>query len=99
LLHPPVDPRPLDYLFNQFERVWCQLFYWSPLLSTSCAEEQLKHNNTPSSCCHRGYFFDPKAKLTASRETGAREGISDGVGWLLWPSSDDLKVIGHGFGG
>jgi hypothetical protein len=29
----------------------------------------------------------------------AREGISDGVGWLLWPSSDDLKATGHGFGG
>jgi hypothetical protein len=22
-----------------------------------------------------------------------------GVGWLLWPSSDDLEAIGHGFGG
>jgi hypothetical protein len=31
--------------------------------------------------------------------TEAREGISDGVGWLLWPLSDDLKAIGHGFGG
>jgi hypothetical protein len=31
--------------------------------------------------------------------TEAREGISDGVGWLLLPSSDDLKAIGHGFGG
>jgi hypothetical protein len=35
----------------------------------------------------------------ASSATEAREGISDGVGWLLWPSSDDLKAIGHGFGG
>jgi hypothetical protein len=34
----------------------------------------------------------------ASRAAEAREGISDGVGWLLWPSSDDLKAIGHGFG-
>jgi hypothetical protein len=35
----------------------------------------------------------------AGRATEAREGIGDGVGWLLWPSSDDLEAIGHGFGG
>jgi hypothetical protein len=29
----------------------------------------------------------------ASRATEAREGIGDGVGWLLWPSSDDLEAI------
>jgi hypothetical protein len=31
LLHPPVKPRPLDYLLNRFERIWGQLFHWSPL--------------------------------------------------------------------
>jgi hypothetical protein len=35
----------------------------------------------------------------AGREKEAREGIGDGVGWLLWPSSDDLEAIRHGFGG
>jgi hypothetical protein len=29
----------------------------------------------------------------------AREGIGDGVGWLLRPLSDDLEAIRHGFGG
>jgi hypothetical protein len=29
----------------------------------------------------------------------ARGGINDGAGWLLWPSSDDLEAIGHGFDG
>jgi hypothetical protein len=35
----------------------------------------------------------------AGRATEAREGIDNGVGWLLWPSSDDLETIGHGFSG
>jgi hypothetical protein len=35
----------------------------------------------------------------ASRAMEARGGINDGAGWLLWPSSDDLEAIGHGFDG
>jgi hypothetical protein len=99
LLHPPVDPRPLDYLLNQLEQVWGQLFDSSPLPSTSCAEEQLEPAIAPSSCCRGGCFISPTAKLMASRATEAREGIGDGVGWLSSPSSDDLEAIGHGFGG
>jgi hypothetical protein len=37
-----------------------------------------------------GCFVWATAKLMASLATEAREGISHGVGWLLWPSSDDL---------
>ena len=37
--------------------------------------------------------------MTAAMAAEAREGISDDVGWLLWPSSDDSEAIGHGFGG
>ena len=95
LLHPPVDPRPLDYLLNRFERVWGQLFYWSPLPSTSCAEEQLEPAIAPSSCCRGGCFISPTAKSMASMASEARGGISDGVGWL---SPDDSEDIGHGFG-
>jgi hypothetical protein len=64
-----------------------------------CAEELLEPPIAPSSCCCGGCFISPMAKLTASSAKEAREGISDGVGWLLWPSSDDLEAIGHGFGG
>jgi hypothetical protein len=75
------------------------LLHSSPLTRTSSAEEQLELAIAPSLCFRGGYFFGSKAKLTASRAAGAMEGISYGVGWLLWPSSDDLKAIGHGFGG
>jgi hypothetical protein len=37
----------------------------------------------------------PTAKSMAGRATEAREGIGNGVGWLLWPSSDDLEAIGQ----
>jgi hypothetical protein len=46
------------------------------------------------------YFFGSnKARLMASMAAEAREGISDDVGWLLWPSDDDSEAIGHHFGG
>jgi hypothetical protein len=35
----------------------------------------------------------------AWRETEAREGINDGVGWLWRPSSDDSGAIEQGFCG
>jgi hypothetical protein len=35
----------------------------------------------------------------ALRATEAGGGISDGAGWLLWPSSDDSEAVRHGFGG
>jgi hypothetical protein len=85
LLYPPVDPRPLDLPFNRFERVRGQLFHWSPLPSTSCAEEKPQPAIAPSLRCRGGCFISPTAKLTASRATEAREGIGDGVGWLWWP--------------
>jgi hypothetical protein len=70
-----------------------------PLPSRSCAKEQLEPAIAPSLCCRGGYFSGYEVKLTASSATEARGGISDGVGWLSWPSSDDLEAIGHGFGG
>ena len=70
-----------------------------PPPDTSCAEEQHEPTIAPSSCCRGGCFVTPTAKLTALRATEARGGISDDVGWLLWPSSDDSEAIGHGFGG
>ena len=97
LLHPPIDTRPIDRSSNRFEPVGGQLFHPFPLPRTSCAEKQLQPAIAPSSCCRWGCFVSPNAKLTASRAAEARGGISDGVWWLLWPSSDDLEAIGHGF--
>jgi hypothetical protein len=94
LLRPPIDPCPLDCSLNRFEQVGGQSSHSSPLPKTSLAEEQLQPNIIPSSCCCGGYFSGYEVKLTASSVTEARGGIIDGVGWLLWPSSDDL-----GFGG
>jgi hypothetical protein len=31
--------------------------------------------------------------------TGEADGINDSVGWLWWPSSDDVEAIRHGFDG
>jgi hypothetical protein len=84
---------------NRFEPVGGQSSHSSPLPKTSSAEEQLQHNIIPSSCYCGGSFSGYEVKLTASLVTEARGGISDGVGWLLWPSSDDLEAIGHGFSG
>ena len=42
LLHPPITPRFLDLPLNRFASVRGQLFHWSPLPSTSCAEKQLE---------------------------------------------------------
>ncbi len=97
LLHPPIDTRPIDRSSNRFEPVGGQLFHPFPLPRTSCAEKQLQPTIASSSCCRWGCFVSPNAKLTDSRAAEARGGISDGVGWLLWPLSDDLEAIGHGF--
>ena len=70
-----------------------------PLPSTSCAEEQLEPAIASCLFLREGCFAGPTAKLTTSRATEARGGISDGVVWLLWPLSDDLEAIGHGFSG
>jgi hypothetical protein len=99
LLCLPVDPRPLDPPLIRFGCVSGGLLQSSPFPSTSCAGELLESPIAPSSCCRGGCFISPTVKLTASLATEARGGISDGVGWLLWPLSDDLEAIGHGFGG
>jgi hypothetical protein len=101
LLHPrSMDGWSIAHLIDPYGGRG-QLFHRSPLPSpsTSCADEQLKVAIAPSSCCRGGCFISPTAKLTASRATEARGGISDGVVWLLWLLSDDLEAIGHGFGG
>jgi hypothetical protein len=41
---------------------------------------------------------ESEARYTASMAAEAREGISDDVGWLLWPLLDDSEAIRHGFG-
>ena len=53
--------------------------------------------HTPSSVCTPTRYGLLTGRYNWRAE--AREGIGDGVGWRLWPSSDDLKAIGHGFGG
>jgi hypothetical protein len=60
LLHPSVNPRPLDCSLNRFEPVGGQSSHSSPLPKTSSAEEQLQPNITPSSCWHGGYFLAPR---------------------------------------
>ena len=95
----PRRPRPLDYLSKRFEKVRGHLFHWPPLPSTSCAEEKPQATIAPSSCCRGGCFISPTAKSTAKIASEARGGISNGVGWLLWPSDMVSVAIGHGFGG
>ena len=74
LLHPPVDPRPLDLPLNLFEPVGGQLFHPFPLPRTTCAEKQLQPAIAPSSCCRWGCFVSrqPQRKIDSLEGSGGK---------------------------